>query len=368
MNQSTPDTRVKRIIVAALAIAVLVVGVACSSSSGKDSTKTASTASSEKKVTLHLAYFPNITHAPGLVGVFRGTFAQDLGPNVTLDTKSFNAGPDEITALLAGDIDIGYTGSGPAVNGYIKSNGALRIIAGATNGGALFVVRPGSGITIGDAQTLKGKKITTPQLGNTQDVALRAYLKANGLSAPKEGGGDVNVIPTSNSDTITLFKQGQIDGAWVPEPYATRLVQEAGGQVYLNERRLWPPNGDFLTAVVIVRTSFLNDHPDIVQNFMKAHVETIQWIEQNPAGAKTVTNTVIANINSSKPLAQAVMDGAWANLKFTYEPLASELRKAADDAYGLGFFDTLPDLSSIYDLTALNNVLQEKARPAVSAQ
>jgi NitT/TauT family transport system substrate-binding protein len=362
---------VKRIIVPTLAIAVLLIGMACSSSSGKSTstpsggTPAPSAASSAKKVTLHLAYFPNITHAPGLVGVFRDTFAQELGANVTLETKSFNAGPDEITALLNGDIDIGYIGSGPAINGYLKSNGALQIIAGATSGGALFVVRPGSGITIGDPQTLKGKKITTPQLGNTQDIALRAYLKANGLSAPQTGGGDVNVIPTNNSDTITLIKQGQIDGAWLPEPYATRLVQEAGGKVFLDERTLWP-NGDFLTAVIVVRTKFLDDHPDVVQSFLKAHVETIQWIEQNQADAKTIANNVIANINSSKPLAQAILDGAWTDLKFTYEPLGSALRKAATDAYELGFFDKQPDLSAIYDLDPLNQVLKAMNLAAVN--
>jgi NitT/TauT family transport system substrate-binding protein len=364
---------VKLIIFIFMSLLAVLAVAACSSSNNKGtSTKSTPTTTSStlrtsgEKVTLHVAYFPNITHGPGLAGVFRKTFEQELGANVTLDTKSFNAGPDEITALLNGDIDIGYIGTGPAVNGYIKSNGALRIIAGATSGGALFVVRPGSGITVGDPQTLKGKKITTPQLGNTQDIALRAYLKVNGLSAPKEGGGAVNVIPTANSDTITLFKQGQIDGAWVPEPYATRLVQEAGGKVFLDERTLWP-NGDFLTAVVIVSTKFLNDHPDVVANFLKAHVETIQWIEQNPADAKTIVNNMIANINSAKPLAQAVMDGAWANLRFAYEPLGSALRKAADDAYGLGFFDKQPDLSGIYDLDPLNKVLKEKNLPAVSA-
>ncbi len=361
---------VKRIILATLSIALLLAVAACSSisntttSTPRGGTKTATTASSGQKVPLHLAYYPNITHAPGLVGVFRGTFAQELGPSVTLGTKSFNAGPDEITALLNGDIDIGYIGSGPAVNGYIRSNGALRIIAGATSGGALFVVWPAANINT--ALDLKGKKITTPQLGNTQDIALRAYLKANGLSAPKEGGGDVNVIPTSNSDTITLFKQGQIDGAWVPEPYATRLVQKAGGRVFLDERTLWP-NGDFLTAVVIVSTKFLNGHPDVVQRFLKAHVETIQWINQHPADAKTIVNNVIANINSSNPLAQAILDGAWTNLKFTYEPLGAALRKAADDAYGLGFFDKQPDLASIYNLDPLNAALRGLNLQAVSA-
>lgn len=353
-----------------LVAAAIVGAAACGSNSGDKSNdptpgvNSKASAIQAEKVTLHLGYFPNITHAPGLVGVARGTFAQELGPNVTLDVKSFNAGPDVITALFAGDIDISYIGSGPSINGYVKSNGdALRIISGATSGGALFIVRPEAGITT--PADLAGKKIASPQLGNTQDVALRSYLQANGLSAPQEGGGDVNVVPTANSDTLNLFKQGSIDGAWVPEPWATRLVQEAGGTVFLDERDLWPPNGDFVTTTVIVRTEFLNDHPDVVEHFLKAHVETIQWINDNPAEAKTITNDAINQITQAS-LVPAVIDAAWEHLRFTYEPLASALRKSANDAFKLGFLDEEPDLSGIYDLDPLNTVLQGMNLPAVS--
>src|SRR2546430_6896292 len=172
-------------------------------------------------VTLNLGYFPNLTHAVALVGVERGTFKSALGSNVKLETKTFNAGPALIEALFAGDIDIGYVGPNPAVNGYVKSNGsALRVIAGASSGGALFIVRPGANIN--SAKDLSGKKLATPQLGGTQDVALRLYLQQNGLKTVDKGG-TVQIIPAQNPDILTRFKQGQIDGAWMPEPWASRL-------------------------------------------------------------------------------------------------------------------------------------------------
>src|SRR6266700_3953898 len=177
-----------------------------------------STANSGSTTTVHLGYFPNITHAAALVGVARGTFKQALGSNATLDTKTFNAGPALIEALLAGDIDIGYVGPNPAINGYVKSHGAaLRIIAGASSGGALFIVRPGANIH--GPQDLNGKKLATPQLGGTQDVSLRHYLQQHGLKTADKGG-TVQIIPSDNANILAMFKQGSIDGAWVPEPWA----------------------------------------------------------------------------------------------------------------------------------------------------
>src|SRR6266700_7762752 len=186
-----------------------------------------STANSGSTTTVHLGYFPNITHAAALVGVARGTFKQALGSNATLDIKTFNAGPALIEALFAGDMDIGYVGPSPAINGYVKSHGqALRIIAGAASGGALFIVRPGANIN--SAKDLANKKLADPQLGGTQDVSLRYYLQQNGLKTVDKGG-NVQIIPTDNPTILTLFKQGKIDGAWVPEPWATRLIVEGNG-------------------------------------------------------------------------------------------------------------------------------------------
>ncbi|MGE5596258.1 MAG: ABC transporter substrate-binding protein [Hyphomicrobiales bacterium] len=307
-----------------------------------------------QQVTLRLGYFANVTHAPALVGVQDGTFAKELGDNVKLDVKTFNAGPAAIEALFAGEIDIAYVGPNPAINGYVQSNGeALRIIAGAASGGASLVVRPESGIE--RPQDFAGKKIATPQLGNTQDVALRAWLAENGLNA-KEQGGNVNVIPTENATTLTLFQKGDIDAAWVPEPWATRLILQAGGQRFLDERTIWP-DGRFVTTNIIVRTGFLKDHRDVVEAFLRGHVRVIQDIQADPARAKTVTNEAIREATTAA-LPQEVIDAAWENLDFTYDPIPSSLRKGAEDAEKLGFFGAKkPNLDGIYDLTLLNSVL-----------
>lgn len=323
-----------------------------------------SISSNGSSLTVHLGYFPNLTHAVALVGVARGTFQQTLGPNVTLDTKTFNAGPALIEALFAGDIDIGYVGPNPAINGYVKSKGqALQIIAGASSGGVLFIVRPGAHIE--SPQDLSGKKFATPQLGGTQDVSLRYYLQQHGLKTTDKGG-TVQIIPTDNANIITLFKQGQIDGAWVPEPYASRLIVEAHGTVFVDERMLWPDN-KFVTTNVVVRKQFLDQHPDLVAKFLQAHVAVVQSINSDPAGAQQTINDQLKRL-TGQGLAPQVIDLAFKNLDVTYDPLASTLFKAADSAYTLGFLgNSKPDLKGIYALGPLNNVLASKGLPAVAA-
>jgi NitT/TauT family transport system substrate-binding protein len=307
-------------------------------------------------VTMRVGYFPNITHSQALIGIARGDFQQALGPNVTLDVKTFNAGPSVIEAMFAGQLDLAYIGPNPAINGYVKSGGqALRIVAGATSAGAAFVVRPGAGIT--KPEDLAGKTLATPQLGNTQDVALRAYLAEHGLK-PTENGGDVRVVPTENSQILDLFRQGQIDGAWVPEPWASRLIVEGGGQLFLDERDLWP-NGDFVTAHIIVSTDFLKAHPDLVEDWLRAHVAITQWEAENPAEAKQICNAEIERL-TGKALKAEVLDQAWTRLRITYDPISSSLIKSAQSAYEAGFLTDKPDLSGIYDLTLLNKVLAEQ--------
>jgi NitT/TauT family transport system substrate-binding protein len=319
---------------------------------------------STEPVTLRLGYFPNITHAQPQVGLLRGTFAEILGAHVTIETTTFNAGPAVIEALFAGEIDASYIGPNPAINGYVQSDGKeLRIIAGATSGGALLVVRPEAGIAT--PADFADKKVATPQLGNTQDVALRAWLADNGLNA-REQGGNVQVLPTANADTLTLFQQGDIDAAWVPEPWATRLVQEAGGEIFLDEKTLWP-EGKFVTTHIIVRTEFLEDHPDVVEDLVRAHVETTQWINKNPAEAKQLVNQSIEEI-TTKALPQAVIDAAWENMDITYDPVASSLFTSAEDAFELEFLSEEPDLDGIYALDLLNKVLREKGLPEVRAE
>jgi len=309
-----------------------------------------------KSVTLRLGYFPNVTHAQPQVAVARGTFAEELGANVRLETKTFNAGPAAIEALFAGAIDATYIGPNPAITGYVQSQGKdLRIVAGATSAGALLVVRGDSGIT--KPSDFANKKIATPQLGNTQDVALRAWLQKNGLK-DKEHGGNVQVIPTANADALSLISRGQLDGAWVPEPWATRIVQEAKGRVFLDECDLWP-NGDFVTTHLIVRTKFMEEHPDVVARLLRAHVKTTLWINDHPDEARGLVNESIKKI-SGAALPDAIISAAWRNQKITYDPIASSLRKSADDAFALGYLgEKKPDLANIYALDPLNNVLKE---------
>jgi len=319
------------------------------------------TAASSEPVTLRLGYFGNVTHAPAIVGVRQGFFEEALADNVTLDaSKTFNAGPSAIEALFGGAIDATFIGPNPAINGYAQSKGeALRIVGGSTSGGAFLVTKP----DITSPEQLKGKKIATPQLGNTQDVALRAWLKEQGFSSTTTGGGDVSVVPQENAQTLETFKAGEIDGAWLPEPWASRLIQEAGAKVLVDERDLWP-DGRYVTTHLIVSTKFLNEHPDVVKQLLTGLVKSIEWINENPDEAKKITNEGIEQI-TQKPLGQELMDAAWANLEFTYDPVASSLQKSADDAIEAGLLDPV-DLSGIYDLTLLNEVLAEAGLEAVN--
>lgn len=324
------------------------------------SSTTSSSNQSNGPTTVHLAYFPNLTHAVALVGVAHGTFQKAIGSN-HLDTKIFNAGPDLINALLAGSIDIGFVGPNPAINGYVTSHGGLRIISGASSGGALLIVRPGANIN--SVQGLNGKRLADPQIGGTQDISLRHYLQANGLKTTDQGG-TIQIIPTNNSTILTEFKQGQIDGAWVPEPWASRLVVEGHGQVFVDERTLWP-NHKFVTTNVVVRKAFLDQHPTIVKEFLQADIETVQYIQSNPDDAKKLINSQLETL-AGKPLSSAVLDQALKNLDLTYDPLASTLFQTADHAYALKLLKNKPD-QGIYDLDPLNAVLTSKGLPTVSA-
>jgi NitT/TauT family transport system substrate-binding protein len=346
-----------------LAVAAAVVAGACgsdNSSTGGTSPTTAAGTPSGEKVTLRLGYFPNVTHATALVGVEKGIFADKLGPTVTLQTQTFNAGPNAIDALFADSVDATYVGPNPAINGYVKSKGeALRIVSGATSGGASFVVAQ----DINGPADLKGKTLATPQLGNTQDVALRAWLKKNGLHADTSGGGDVSIKPQDNGATLDAFKQGQVQGAWVPEPWATRLVQEGGGKVLVDEADLWP-DGQFVTTHLVVRTAFLKKHPDAVKKLLEGQVAANDYVNKNPADAQRAANDQIEKI-TQKRLSDAVIAGAWKNLTFTNDPIAPSLKKSADDAVDLGLLEK-PDLTGIYDVTPLNEVLKAQGQPDVS--
>ena len=316
----------------------------------------------QAQTAVRVGAFPNITHAQAMIGKANGWFEKALGPGAKIDWKSFNAGPSAIEALFAGAIDMTYVGPNPAINGYVRSNGeALRIIAGATSGGAALVVRSDSGIT--KIEDFHGKRIASPQLGNTQDVALRAWLKTNGLK-PRDKGGDVEVMPIANPDQLTLFIKKEIDGAWAPEPWASRLVHEANGRVFLDERSIWP-DGQFLTTELVVSTKFLQSHPEIVKQWLAAHVDLTDWIDAHPAEAKQILNQQIQK-ETGKALSPAVLDDAYGRLQVTSEPLRGPLLRAAQLAFDAGFLGRqMPDLSRLYDLTLLNQVLAGKGKRPV---
>jgi len=309
---------------------------------------------------VRLGYFPNLTHAPAIVAVDKGLFATALGGK-KLTTAIFNAGPAAVEALFSGALDVTYIGPNPAINAYVKSKGqAVRVIAGATSGGAYFVVDP----SISSAADLKGKKIATPQLGNTQDVAARAWLKRQGFKIELRGASDVQLLPQENAQTLDAFKNRQIAGAWVPEPWASRLQIEGGGKVLVDEKTLWP-DGDYVTTHLLVNADFLKKSPDVVKKLLHAHVEAQLWIERNPDEAKRVVNDAIAKVTGKK-IDEKLLNASWPNLKFTNDPIASSLKKSAADAQEAGLLDLAGlDLSGIYDLSLLNQVLAERGLAAI---
>jgi NitT/TauT family transport system substrate-binding protein len=306
--------------------------------------------------------FANITHSQALIGKANGSFEKAVGPGVKIDWKTFNAGPAAIEALFAGAIDMTYIGPNPALTGYIRSHGeALRVIAGATSGGALLIVRNDSGIQ--KPEDFHGKKVASPQLGNTQDVALRAWLRAHGLKT-RDKGGDVQVQPIANADQLNLFLKKELDAAWAPEPWASRLIREANGRAFLDERDLWP-NGRFVTAELVVSTKFLREHPDVVEKWVRAHVEVTEWINSNLKEAKSLLNSQIKK-ETGAAISAAVLDDSFSHLEVTWDPIRSSLLTSARQEFEEGFLGkAMPDISGMYDLTILNKVLKEKGQKEV---
>ncbi len=317
---------------------------------------------SSGQIVIRVGAFPNISHAQAMVGKANGWFDRSMGPNVKVQWTSFNAGPSAIEALFANAIDMAYVGPNPAIAGYVRSNGqALRIIGGAASGGVALVVRNDANIT--KPSDFHGKRVASPQLGNTQDVALRSWLASQGLKATDKGG-DVQVIPMANPDQLTLFLKKQLDAAWAPEPWASRLVHEGNGRVFLDERDLWP-QGRFVTTNLIVSQKFLSAHPDLVKSWLAANVDLTDWINGHNQEAKNLLNQQIQK-ETGKALPSAILDDAFARLQITYDPLRQTLLKSAHDAFVAGFLGKqMPDLSALYDLSPLNQVLAEKGKKPI---
>ncbi len=309
-----------------------------------------------KKTVVRVGHLPNLTHAQALIGQARGSFEKSLAPDAKMEWKIFNAGPSVIEGIFANQLDIAYAGPSPAINGYVRSQGeALRVIAGAASGGAALVVRVDSGIK--GFEDFRGKRIASPQLGNTQDVSLRAWISGRGLKL-KEKGGDVQVLPLSNSDQMTLFIKKEIDAAWTVEPWVSLLVANANGKVFLEESTLWP-GGQYATTLVLVRKKFLDEHPGLVKKFLLTHVELTDWIHQNPLEAGKVLNEEIKR-ETGKAVPENILSEALKRVRFTYDPMEDSVIQQGRSAFTAGFLKKEPELSGLFDLHLLKAILETK--------
>ncbi|MFJ9715595.1 aliphatic sulfonate ABC transporter substrate-binding protein [Streptomyces sp. NPDC101213] len=306
-----------------------------------------------------IGYFGNLTHGTALVGVNKGYFQKALGATEA-SYQVFNAGPSEIEALNSGSIDIGWIGPSPAINGYTRSAGKnLRIVGGSASGGVKLVVNPAEIKSVAD---VKGKRIATPQLGNTQDVALLNWISEQGWKVDAESGkGDVSVVRTDNKVTPDAYRSGSVDGAWVPEPTASKLVAE-GAKVLLDESDLWPDK-KFVITNIIVSQKFLAEHPKAVAAVLKASVDVNKYINAHPDEAKAAANAQL-KADSGKALPAKVLDPAWKSIRFTDDPLAATLNSEARHAVEAGLLED-PLLDGIYDLAPLNEVLRAAGEPPV---
>ena len=370
------DTRSKFLLSAGIIIAVIIstqygnngvsfLNIPADNDNNNDESENSNNEVSSQSRTLRIGYFPNLNHAQAVIGLQQGgDFQRILNANnsngndtVKIESFVFNAGPSAIEALFGGQIDVAYVGPNPAINGYLASGGqGIRIISGVASGGASFVVRNDSGIE--SIKDLGGKKFASPQLGNTQDVALRKYLMDNGFKTT-ENGGNVTVVPITPADILTLMLKMEIDGAWVPEPWATRLVKEANGKIFVDERELWPPDGKFVTANIIARTDYLKENPDIIKRLLQAHIDKTEWINENKEQAITTFNGALKKITGQTIPEDEIRD-ALMRLELTYDPIKESLFKMADNAYELGYLGnggSKMDLSNIFDLTILNDIL-----------
>ena len=282
---------------------------------------------------IRVAFFPSIGHAVPIIGLENGTFKNGIGQQIQIETKLFDSGPQVIESMFAGSIDIAYVGPGPVINGFLKSDGRdIKILAGAASGGASFIVKPNSDLN--SIENFDGKRIASPQISNSQDVSLRHYLESNNLK-PIEKGGTVFVLNISNPDIYTLFAKGDIDGAWVPEPWATMLVQELDGVRLFNEEKLWP-NGEFASVLLIARTNYIENNPEIIHNWIKSHEEAVSWINTNPDKSKSIFNDFLIDY-MGKSLPSKIIDESFSNLIITSDPIKNSVLTFAERADSLGY-------------------------------
>jgi NitT/TauT family transport system substrate-binding protein len=351
---------------AAVAAAVTVLAAGCgssasSSSSGSGSSGTSSSPAAAAPVTLRLGFLENITHASALIAIKQGYFTKELGPNVTLKLTPFSTGTEEATALLAGQLDAAYVGPNPAIKAWQTSDGKeISVISGSASGGAALVVKAG----ITTPAQLKGQKLATPSLGNTQDVSLRHWLKTKGLTSTSTGGGDVPITPiTPNSDAVLAFKSGSIAGGWEPAPYDAEMVAD-GGHELVNEASLWP-QGQFVTTELVATQSFIKANPTVITDLLKAQIDANNFIAANKTQAESVANAELAAV-SGKSLKPAIVAASFDQITFTNNPIGSSLVTDANNAVSVGLLKPVSNLNAIYDLGPLNKLLGADGKPQVT--
>jgi len=339
--------------VAAVAGGALLVAGCSSAGSSSSSTGSGAASAAAAPVTVRLGFLANITHAPALIALKNGYFTSALGSAGSVKPTEYSSGTQETTAILAGQLDAAYVGPNPAINAWQKSGGtAIKIVSGAATGGASIVVKP----NISGAAQLKGQSLATPSLGNTQDVALRYWLKQQGLATSATGGGDVSIKPTNpNSAAVLEFQSGQIAGASEPAPYDIEMVKD-GGKVLLSEPGV--------TTVLMVTQTFLSAHPAIVADLLKANLQALNYIKSDPAAAQAAANTELASY-TGKPLKSSLVAASFKEITFTPDPDASSLEADAQQAETVGLLKPV-NLSGIFDLTALNSLLSASGQAPVS--
>src|SRR2546428_10427759 len=304
----------------------------------------AATAFSFGETKIRVGHFPNITHAQGVIAHAlsrqgKGWFEKRLGPGTKIEWFVYNAGPSAVEAIFARSIDLTYVGSGPALNAYTKSNGQeIRLIAGAANGGSGLVVQPDQNLKA--AADFRGKKIATPQLGNTQDISCRAWLTEGGLKITQLGG-DAQVIPTQNPDQLGLFKEKRVDAVWTVEPWLSRLEQEASGKVIVEEK-------DAATTVLVSSVKFLKDKRELAKKFAQAHAELTDWILKNPEEAQRLIKAELLEETKSDMTPQ-VITSAWKRIVFTSETPRTPVEKFMQNSVRAGFIKSAPDLSKLFE-------------------
>lgn len=318
------------------------------------------TSSDNNSIKVRIACFPNLTHSQALLGMAEGQFQKALGEKNKIEWKTFNAGPSEIEALFAGEVDIGFIGPVPAINGYVKSKGELQIIAGATDAGAILVSK--KDLIIKNIKELAGKKIAIPQFGNTQDLVLRAILKENGLKDSTKGG-TVQIIQAENSDIMTLLDRGDIDAALVPEPWGSRLVKEIKANIVLDYNQLYR-SGEYTSAVVIARTDFIKSHPDLVKKFIETHIQLTKYINENRNIAQKVINLQIKEMTKSS-IPEDILEAAFNRLVVTNNPGTESIQDFIIMSKEMDLIEEEPDTAKLLNLNILNQVLREDGQAEI---